>query len=205
VDQFSRLKARVVAGTLLAWAAVATLAQPMPGAVTEAQARSEIRQALAAYGQAGFGSFRLPSADQLRVPWWPPAISAKTLGVAQVQMDPVQQAWRIQLRCLPPQRCLPFVVYVPGTAPQGALWAASRARSFGQMRQAPAPLGVETVVRAGQTVRLVTDEPGMRLIQPALCLDRGAVGERVRVRPRSRRRWACAVVLGPGLVRAIQD
>lgn len=64
------------------------------------------------------------------------------------------------------------------------------------------PMAVPTAVRPGQTVLLVWDAEGVRLMAPAVCLDRGGIGERVRARIRSSGRVLTAVVASAGELRA---
>lgn len=198
---FLRIKWRAVGGLLLF---AVFFRQPMQADTAEQEASAEIREALATYGeQHGFPSLHLQAADPVRVPSLPAGVTAKAIAVAQVQFDLVQQAWRVQLRCRAPQRCLPFVAFVPASAALAS--HTTRFQSRGECCLPTASAPTSAVVRPGETVRLITEAPGMRLSQPALCLDRGAVGDQVRVRARSRRHWGSAVVLGPGTVRALRD
>ena len=59
-----------------------------------------------------------------------------------------------------------------------------------------------TLVRPGQTVTFYWEGDGMSLLGPALCLDRGDIGQRVRVRLMRSGRILPAVVVGAGRLRA---
>ena len=59
-----------------------------------------------------------------------------------------------------------------------------------------------TLVRPGQTVTFSWEGDGMRLLGPALCLDPGDIGQRVRVRLIRSGRILPAVVVGAGQLRA---
>jgi hypothetical protein len=65
-------------------------------------------------------------------------------------------------------------------------------------RQTPAP-----AVRPGELVRLLWDQDGIRSVVPVTCLDRGAVGDQVRVRVQPGGRIVTATVMEAGLLRAV--
>jgi hypothetical protein len=58
------------------------------------------------------------------------------------------------------------------------------------------------LVRAGQTVTLLWDQDGIRLVVPAVCLDRGAPGEKVRARMGRGGAVVDAIVVSAGMLRA---
>lgn len=60
---------------------------------------------------------------------------------------------------------------------------------------------VGPLVRAGETVMLVWEEAGIRLVIPAVCLDPGGLGQRVRARITGRGRIVPATVVSAGNVR----
>ena len=61
----------------------------------------------------------------------------------------------------------------------------------------------EGAVRPGQTVDLIWDQDGIRLVVPALCLDRGRVGSEVRARIRNGGVVVRAIVESASSVRAV--
>jgi len=64
----------------------------------------------------------------------------------------------------------------------------------------PAPESDELLARPGQKVTLVWDQDGIRLVVPAVCLDRGERGQTVRARI-ARGPIVKAVVVGAGILR----
>jgi hypothetical protein len=58
------------------------------------------------------------------------------------------------------------------------------------------------LVRPGQTVTLLWDQDGIRLVVPAVCLDRGAPGEKVRARMGRGGAVVRAIVVSAGMLRA---
>jgi Chaperone for flagella basal body P-ring formation len=58
------------------------------------------------------------------------------------------------------------------------------------------------LVRPGQTVTLLWDQDGIRLVVPAVCLDRGAPGENVRARMGHGGAVVRAIVVSAGMLRA---
>lgn len=65
----------------------------------------------------------------------------------------------------------------------------------------PSP-GERPLVSAGETVMLVWEQAGIRLVIPAVCLDPGAQGQRVRARITGGGRIVQATVVSAGNVRA---
>jgi len=113
--------------------------------------------------------------------------------------DPVLASWDVSARCVHPRDCVPFLVRVPGAgpSPEAALKPSSSSK-------APvAPIGEKSMVRPGEAVTLLWDQDGIRLTVPAVCLDAGAEGQRVRVRIMSGGRTLPAIVVSPGILRAV--
>ena len=57
------------------------------------------------------------------------------------------------------------------------------------------------MVRRGQTVKLLWDQYGVRLLVPAICLDSGDEGQRVRARIARGGRIVPAIVVNAGELR----
>jgi hypothetical protein len=137
--------------------------------------------------------------------------------------DPALGSWQLYARCVHPADCVPFLVRLRGgeagagsgteaQAEKETGTAASRPRStiaklaaasspsLGQTAPGPAPAGA--LVRPGQAVTLLWDEDGIRLVVPAVALDAGAPGERVRARIGRGGTLVRATVVSAGMLRA---
>jgi hypothetical protein len=124
------------------------------------------------------------------------------LHVAAVHAVPGSAAWLLRLECGSRLECLPFevVLRARGQEPSGLPSAPRRSSSavLGN-NLAAAPL-----VRAGQRVQLAEEVSGMRLSAPAVCLEAGSMGQRIRVRNVSSGRVVLARVRAAGQV-AVED
>ena len=146
--------------------------------------------------------------------------------------DPALGSWQLYARCVHPADCVPFVVRLPGhenkndqdedDAGEGTRTAAGALRStmvrnkmvrstlarlaagssLSSSRAASGPDRAPVLVRPGQTVTLVWDQDGIRLVVPAVCLDRGAPGEKVRARVGRGSAVVPATVVSAGVLRA---
>ena len=112
--------------------------------------------------------------------------------------DPVLASWDVSARCVHSRDCVPFLVRVPGASPS----AEAAFRSSSPSKVPLAPIGKKPMVRPGEAVTLLWDQDGIRLTVPAICLDSGAEGQRVRVRITSGGRTLPAIVVSPGILRA---
>ena len=63
-------------------------------------------------------------------------------------------------------------------------------------------LRAKPLVRSGETVTLLWDQDGIRLVIPAVCLDAGGEGQRVRARIATSGRTLPAIVVRAGMLRA---
>jgi hypothetical protein len=134
-------------------------------------------------------------------------------------------SWDVSARCANPTECVPFLVRISGNGP-----AAARAAStvIGQSlppnaamirsnppvgtglkrdftaRTSPPPSDSATLlVRPGETVTFSWEGAGIRLLGPVVCLDRGRLGDQVRVRMLHGGRVLPAIVAGAGQLRAV--
>ncbi len=132
------------------------------------------------------------------------------LELSKIFWDPALRSWEFSLHCADSRDCIPFLVRLRASSParliaqvpNRAAIAVATSRSA-TPRQAIAPhTGSELLVRPGQTVTLRWEQEGIRLVLPVTCLDRGALGESVRVRIRSSNRVLRAEVIGPGELRS---
>ena len=126
--------------------------------------------------------------------------------------NPALGSWEISARCVHPADCVPFLVQVRGHAPLPEMEESisafrgpgARLETAGAARQ---PRGARLLgeakpaVRAGETVFLAWDEAGILVTLPVVCLEPGAIGEKVRARLPRAGRVVQAVVVGPGELR----
>ena len=120
--------------------------------------------------------------------------------VVSAKRDLFRGGWLIRLDSRPSQSALPFDVVL--NAPEIDLAASARpsvAVSAGTLDKAAAPHDA-AVVHKGEKVELVEEFGPVKLVARAVCLDAGAVGDRVRVRNTSSHRIVTATVAGPKLV-----
>jgi len=140
--------------------------------------------------------------------------------------DPALGRWQLYARCVHPADCVPFLVRLRGRdagagagAGEGAEAEAETATEAGKARSPMARLAAMSsqsvgqaasgrgravaLVRPGQAVTLLWDQDGIRLVIPAVALDPGAPGERVRARIVRGGRLVRAVVVSAGMVRAV--
>ena len=110
--------------------------------------------------------------------------------------DPVLASWDVSTRCVPRADCVPFQVRVRMRDSQQTVLA-SLPRTAVPREDASRPL-----VRRGQTVSLLWDQDGIRLVVPAVCLDAGGAGQRVRARISPGGRVVRAVVESAAMLRA---
>jgi hypothetical protein len=146
---------------------------------------------------------------------------AAALQFTRPSWDPTLRSWQLYARCVHAADCVPFLVRLrggdarsgaeaqaekePGPAPGQtrrtiANLAAASSPSLGQTAPGPAPAGA--LVRPGQAVTLLWDEDGIRLVVPAVALDAGAPGERVRARIGRGGTLVRATVVSAGMLRA---
>ncbi len=113
------------------------------------------------------------------------------LEVIRANWDAASRSWEIAARCVHPIECVPFLVRVSDPSKQKARAASPEASphpAVGPSRMAKRAIDSRTdgraMVRPGQTATLVWDQDGIRVLVPALCLDRGRQGQQVRARLR---------------------
>jgi Chaperone for flagella basal body P-ring formation len=105
--------------------------------------------------------------------------------------DPVLASWDVSTRCVPRADCVPFLVRVRMRDSEQPIPASSASLRKDVVRDAES----QPLVRRGQTVTLLWDQDGIRLVVPAVCLDPGVAGQRVRAR----------ISLGGRIVRAVVE
>jgi len=126
--------------------------------------------------------------------------------------NPTLGAWDLFARCLKPGDCVPFLVRVPSrdfpaevAEPARMVPRAISVSAAASVPSAKAPITPRpgtALVRPGETVSLLWDEDGIRLVVPAVSLDAGWPGEEVRARIARGGRVVHAIVVSVGHLRA---
>lgn len=170
--------------------------------------QQETARAVAAYLRSqGLSEEQLPKADDLELPGTIPAADGRALRVAAVCWDLQMDRATYRLECTEAGACLPFLVSggisepgfralrsSPETAVSSACWPRSGTRS---LKSRP-----EIVVRSGDRATVVFRGNHLRLSQQVSCLERGAVGDMIRVRNSDGALFRARVV-SPGLLEAV--
>jgi|HubBroStandDraft_6_1064221.scaffolds.fasta_scaffold00084_50 hypothetical protein len=115
------------------------------------------------------------------------------LRIEQALPDPARRVLQIRLRCVERAVCPSFWVTVPTT--QRPHLFATTAPTV-ESRQSP------VLVRVGQRVMLIFEDPPLRMQLPVTCLQSGSLGKQVRAMDSSTRRVFQAEVTGAGILRA---
>jgi Chaperone for flagella basal body P-ring formation len=127
--------------------------------------------------------------------------------------DPALASWEVLARCVHPADCVPFRVRVRDRDSQMEIERSARplrstvirrmlAYSMSPGRAALRPGHETPLVRPGETVTLLWDQDGIRLVVPAVALDAGLPGEPVRARIARGGRLVRAIVVSAGTLRA---
>ena len=137
-----------------------------------------------------------------RIPQWSALERTRTVW------NPTLNTWDVSLRCVHRQDCVPFLVRVrKHDASQEIALADRPATGEPPIIVSPSPfhavlnIGGAPLVRRGQTVRLLWDQYGVRLAVPAICLDPGDEGQKVRARIARGGRIVPAIVVRDGELR----
>lgn len=135
-----------------------------------------------------------------------------SLQLTKAVWDPALGSWKVSTRCVHPGDCVPFLVRVPGPDSKGEMGNSARQNgsttaqlalaSSSSDQAAPSSAGGKPLVRSGETVTLLWDQDGIRLVIPAVCLDAGGEGQRVRARIATSGRTLPAIVVRAGMLRA---
>ena len=135
----------------------------------------------------------------------PPHELPSEIRVVSAKRELFRSGWLIRLGCRPSQNMLPFDVVL--NVPELDLTASVRSSvgvSAGTLEKAAAPARSgrqdAAVVHRGENVEMVEEFGQVKLVAKAVCLDAGAVGDRVRVRNASSHRVVIATVAGPKTV-----
>ncbi len=107
--------------------------------------------------------------------------------------DPARPVLQVRLRCVERTVCPSFWVSVPTKQRPQLLYAAPVSATPVQPKA-----GNEALVKSGQRVMLIVDDPPMRIRLLVTCLQRGSLGEQVRAMDPSTHRVFQAEVTGSG-------
>lgn len=115
--------------------------------------------------------------------------------------DPALNSRVLFLRCNRSTECLPFVVRAPGFVRKQSTPKQIQSKQASRLK--PRSPEHATVIRGGQTASMIWEEAGIRMTVSVICLDAGAVGERIRVRiARPGGKVLTATVMNSGLLRS---
>jgi len=127
-----------------------------------------------------------------------------SMELAKFFYDRPQHSWEFLVRCASSADCVPFLVRWP--QPAGAepgKEASAQLSSSSSSSHSNPPQTQRTLLRPGETATLVWDQDGIRVVLPVICLDRGNVGDSIRVRIKSGSRVLRAEIVNESLLRAI--
>lgn len=120
------------------------------------------------------------------------------LQMESLHMDSRRQALEVRLRCVKPTACGSFLAYLRVRQPGLADWnQESAARRSGVANQ---PASGEVLAQAGKRATLILASDAMRISVPVICLERGVLGQRVRVLDTANHRVLTAEVQGDGIL-----
>ena len=128
---------------------------------------------------------------------WPETVYASrenpAMRVEQVRPDPARGVLQTRLRCVERVVCPSFWVAVPATQQPHLL---PKAAPEVEPTQSP------VLVRIGQRVMLIFDDPPLRMQLLVTCLQSGSLGKQVRAMDSSTHRVFLAEVTGAGILKA---
>ncbi|HEY4904166.1 MAG TPA: flagella basal body P-ring formation protein FlgA [Candidatus Sulfotelmatobacter sp.] len=134
----------------------------------------------------------------------PSLVSSTPLELVKVFYDRTLHSWEFLVRCAHTTDCVPFLVRWPQPAGRNS----AQPDQFALSQVPPAPrinlrATQHFLLRPGETVTLVWDQDGIRVVLPAICLDGGNVGESIRVRTTTGGRVLRAEIVNESLLRVI--
>jgi len=117
--------------------------------------------------------------------------------------DPTLGSWEASVRCTHPSDCVPFLVRLRNrtTEPEIARSAQRIVTSSPFAGAGLSPARRRPLLRPGKTVTLLWDQDGIRVVVPAVCLDPGDEGQKVRARIVRGGRIVPAIVVSAGELR----
>ncbi len=126
------------------------------------------------------------------------------IELSRATRDPLGR-WELWGRCIDPRECVPFLVRFPSGSLPREIVSSLKLRIEHELRVGrtkSGPAGFTPLVRAGERLTLDWDQDGIRLITPAVSLDQGGRGDRVRARIAHSGRVVAAIVVSAGKLRA---
>lgn len=134
----------------------------------------------------------------------PSLVSGTPLELVKSFYDRTLHSWEFLVRCAHASDCVPFLVRRPQPATKNSMQPDPFAPS-----QVPSTPRINlramrhSLLHPGETVTLVWDQDGIRVVLPAICLDGGNVGESIRVRTANGGRVLHAEIVNESLLRVI--
>ena len=158
--------------------------------------REVIRRAVAEFLRAkGLGD-GLPASALQPAPEVLALVQDPMLEAVAVNWDPERRHYQARLRCRQRSECGDFLVYL--TAPRGV-----RGKPEGQRQSEAGKSDVgPMLIAAGQKATLCLESRQIRMEVQVICLQRGRLGQRIRVLDRASHRVYQAEITGPGVVRS---
>ena len=132
-------------------------------------------------------------ASEVRVP------EHASLRVAAMHSAGGRGTWLLRMECGSLRECLPFEVVLRGRKPLAEAVEGTHPTTASIVPPSRVDVGVP-LVRAGQRVQLAESISGMHLSVPAVCLQGGSLGQRIRVRNVASRKVVLARVRAVGQV-----
>ena len=128
---------------------------------------------------AAFASLLSLHPDSLQVPSPPPP--GAVVKVRNYRWDALLKQFEFHLECSPVRSCRPFLATLLFADAEN-LSPADASNIFPDRGALRALGSAPTLVRAGEHVRLLVIGPGVRMKIPAVSLERGVLGQTIRVR-----------------------
>ena len=120
------------------------------------------------------------------------------LQIESMHLDPRRQALEVRLHCVQRTSCGSFLAYLRPRQPLLADWKEkSAAQRSGVAKQ---PASGEVLAQPGKRATLVLADGAMRISVPVICLERGALGQQVRVLDTANHRVFTAEVQRAGIL-----
>jgi len=126
------------------------------------------------------------------------------MHVISARPDPASGAWLLRLDCVLRRDCLPFhvLLHLPEAEVAGFRLPTTAGPTAAAVPAAAMPGGlVAPIARRGEQVEVVENLSGVRLRRKAVCLESGALGQRIRVRTGTTHRVLLATVAGRNMVK----
>ena len=166
---------------------------------TRAAAGDDNSSAVAFPPEIALGNLRADDLDCEAVPRLVPGIAFE---LAKIFYDRTLHSWEFLVRCASVGDCVPFLVRwpQPAGAERGEQQGMAAAQASASRTNVPETHPV--LLRPGQTVTLVWDQDGIRVVLPVVCLEGGNLGDLIRVRIKSGSRILRAEIMSASLLQA---